>query len=56
MFSMTFVSVYVNFIWKYFIGVCVFVFIGAICSIFYVLEIRALVAQANSNDLGGHFK
>lgn len=46
MFSMTFVSVYVNFIWKYFIGVCVFVFLGGICSIVYVFQIRMLVMQS----------
>jgi hypothetical protein len=48
MFFMTIVSIYVNFVWKYFIGIVVVVLIGTICSILYVLNIRKLVMSSGS--------
>ena len=47
MFVMTIVSTYVNFVWKYFFGVCVFVVLGGICSLMYAYKIRELVMSSS---------
>jgi hypothetical protein len=43
MFIMTFVSIYVNFAWKYFIAVCCFAIFGGICSIIYLYKINDII-------------
>lgn len=42
---LTVFSEYVSFVWKYFVGVCSFVILGAICSIAYCYRIRELITE-----------